>query len=168
MIFGDGERDQVLQTHGADDSANPVYPVQKGNAYTVSMGTDHQNRRLWRRLQADANEEVEELVQRLPAELRDKARAIPVTYEPFVTQAMLDDDKLNPDLLGLFVGNDYAEVESGVTDLPPQILLFLMSLWDYADHRSGDFREEVRRTYLHELGHYLGLDEGDLELRDLD
>jgi predicted Zn-dependent protease with MMP-like domain len=37
--------------------------------------------------------------------------------------------------------------------------------------RAGDaatFREEVRRTYLHELGHYLGLDEDDLADRDLD
>src|SRR5664279_2602659 len=128
------------------------------------MGTTHrQDRRLWQRLQADADEEVEALVRRLPAELRDKARTIPVTYEPFPTQAMVDDDKLDPDLLGLFVGDCYAEIESGMTDLPPQILLFLMSLWDYVDHRAGDFREEVRRTYLHELGHYLGLDEGDLE-----
>jgi len=28
--------------------------------------------------------------------------------------------------------------------------------------------EEVRRTYLHELGHYLGLDEEALAERDLD
>ena len=132
------------------------------------MGTNHQNRRLWQRLQVDADEEVEALLRRLPAELRDKARTIPVTYEPFPTQVMVDDDKLDPDSLGLFVGDCYADIESGVTDLPPQILLFLMSLWDYADHRAGDFREEVRRTYLHELGHYLGLDEGDLEVRDLD
>ncbi|MEI7437001.1 MAG: metallopeptidase family protein [bacterium] len=132
------------------------------------MSSDHQNRRLWQRLQAAADEEVEALVRRMPAELRDKARTIAVTYEPVVSQAMLDDDQLEPDLLGLFVGDCYAEVEAGVTDLPPQILLFLMSLWDYADHLDGDFREQVRRTYLHELGHYLGLDEGDLEARDLD
>ena len=132
------------------------------------MGTDHQNRRLWQRLQASADEQVEALVRRLPDELRDKALAIPVTYEPYPTQAMVDDDKLDPDLLGLFVGDCFADVESGVADLPPQILLFLMSIWDYADHRAGDFRKEVSRTYLHELGHYLGLGEGDLEVRDLD
>jgi len=30
------------------------------------------------------------------------------------------------------------------------------------------YREEVRITFLHELGHYLGLDEGDLSERGLE
>jgi len=30
------------------------------------------------------------------------------------------------------------------------------------------FREEVERTYLHELGHYLGWDEDDVAARGLD
>lgn len=140
-----------------------------GKAYPrISMGTEHRDRQLWRRLQTAADEEVEALVRRLPSDLRDKARAIPVTHEPFPTREMVEDDKLDPDLLGLFVGNCYADGASDGGDLPPQILLFLVSLWDYADHREKDFRDEVRRTYLHELGHYLGLDEGDLEARDLD
>ena len=132
------------------------------------MAADHQKRRLWRRLQNVADHEIERLVRRLPDGLRDKARAIAVTYEPVVTPAMVNEDQLDPDLLGLFVGADYAGSESGADGLPPQILLFLVNLWDYADHRDREFRAEVRRTYLHELGHYLGLDEDDLELRDLD
>ena len=55
-----------------------------------------------------------------------------------------------------------------VVDVPPQILLFLANLWDYADGDEALFREEVRTTYLHELGHYLGLDELDLEERGLE
>ncbi|NCC93758.1 MAG: hypothetical protein EOM10_10815, partial [Opitutae bacterium] len=30
------------------------------------------------------------------------------------------------------------------------------------------YRDEVRVTYYHELGHYLGLEEGDLEERGLE
>ena len=52
--------------------------------------------------------------------------------------------------------------------LPPQILLFLANIWDYAGGAEPAFREEVRVTYLHELGHYLGWDESDLEVRGLD
>ena len=126
-----------------------------------------QDRRLWLRLQRAATETMERLQQRLPAELRARARAIPVTFEPYPSQAMIEDG-LDPDLLGLFVGDDYTDLETGVTDLPPQIILFLQSLWDYVEHRPDDFRDEVRRTYLHELGHYLGLDEGELETRDLE
>ena len=33
--------------------------------------------------------------------------------------------------------------------------------FDFSDEQKM-FREEVRKTYLHELGHYLGLDEDDL------
>ena len=51
---------------------------------------------------------------------------------------------------------------------PTEIILYMENIWEYAGRRSPDFREEVRRTYLHELGHYLGLDEDDLFDRDLD
>jgi predicted Zn-dependent protease with MMP-like domain len=32
----------------------------------------------------------------------------------------------------------------------------------------GYFRDEVRTTFLHELGHYLGLDEDELAVRGLE
>jgi hypothetical protein len=38
----------------------------------------------------------------------------------------------------------------------------------FAEHDREEYREEVRTTYLHELGHYLGLDEEALAERDLD
>ena len=47
------------------------------------------------------------------------------------------------------------------------ILLFLENLWDFAGEDEEIFRQEVRTTYLHELGHYLGLEEIDLEERGL-
>ncbi len=52
--------------------------------------------------------------------------------------------------------------------LPPQIILFLENLWDLAEADQEIFRDEVHTTYLHELGHYLGLDEDDLFDRGLE
>lgn len=52
--------------------------------------------------------------------------------------------------------------------IPPQIILFLENLWDFSDGDEAIYREEIRITLLHELGHYLGLDELDLEDRGLD
>ncbi len=72
------------------------------------------------------------------------------------------------DTLGLFVGEAFPEAFAGIHDLPPQILLFLENIWSYAEQQIPAYREEIRRTYLHELGHYLGLDESDLTARDLD
>ena len=59
-----------------------------------------------------------------------------------------------------------AEEELG--PLPPQIILFLENIWELAEEDEAVYREEIRTTLLHELGHYLGLDEIDLEERGLD
>ena len=119
-------------------------------------------------LERMAKREVEALRLQLPREMARRAAEVPVVYLPRPTKAMVRDDGVDPDLLGLFVGPNCAEgVESG-DPLPPEILLFLENLWDYADGDEEIFREEVRVTYYHELGHYLGLEEGDLEDRGLE
>ena len=119
-------------------------------------------------LERMAKREVEALRLQLPREMARRAAEVPVVYLPRPTKAMVRDDGVDPDLLGLFVGPNCAEgVESG-DPLPPEILLFLENLWDYADGDEEIFREEVRVTYYHELGHYLGFEEGDLEDRGLE
>lgn len=119
-------------------------------------------------LERMAKREVEALRLQLPREMARRAAEVPVVYLPRPTKAMVRDDGVDPDLLGLFVGPNCAEgVESG-DPLPPEILLFLENLWDYADGDEELFREEVRVTYYHELGHYLGLEEDDLEDRGLE
>ena len=119
-------------------------------------------------LERIAKTEVAALRLRLPREMARPAAEVPVVMLPRPTKAMVRDDGVEPDLLGLFVGPNCAEgVESG-DPLPPEILLFLENLWDYADGDEELFREEVRVTYYHELGHYLGLEEDDLEDRGLE
>ena len=119
-------------------------------------------------LERIAKTEVAALRLELPREMARRAAEVPVVMLARPTKAMVRDDGIDPDLLGLFVGPNCAEgVESG-DPLPPEILLFLENLWDYADGDEELFREEVRVTYYHELGHYLGLEEGDLEDRGLE
>ena len=119
-------------------------------------------------LERMAKTEVAALRLELPREMARRAAEVPVVMLARPTKAMVRDDGIDPDLLGLFVGPNCAEgVESG-DPLPPEILLFLENLWDYADGDEELFREEVRVTYYHELGHYLGLEEDDLEDRGLE
>ena len=119
-------------------------------------------------LERMAKTEVAALRLELPREMARRAAEVPVVMLARPTKAMVRDDGIDPDLLGLFVGPNCAEgVESG-DPLPPEILLFLENLWDYAEGDEDVFREEVRVTYYHELGHYLGLEEGDLEDRGLE
>jgi predicted Zn-dependent protease with MMP-like domain len=118
----------------------------------------------WGKLRAVAEEEVQATLAALPGPLREQAAPLPVTYEPWPNDAILADG-YEPDLLGLFVGPALAH--PGEVPLPPQIILFLESIWEFAGAEEEFYREEVRTTYLHELGHYLGLDEIDLDERGL-
>ncbi len=121
----------------------------------------------FRQLSAIASEVVAATQKRLPAAVREQALAVPVCFEPRPGDDILAEG-WEPDILGLFVGRAHADETLGVEPLPAQILLFLDNLWDYAEGDKGVYRDEIRITYLHELGHYLGWDESDLEARGLD
>ena len=97
--------------------------------------------------------------------MREAAGKLPVTFEP-APNAALQADGIDADTLGLFVGPDFAD-ETAVP-MPPQIILFLENILDFAEGEEAIFREEVATTLLHELGHYLGLDEDELTDRGLE
>lgn len=119
----------------------------------------------WKKLCAVAAAEVEATLEALPKPLRERAEKLPVTFER-QPNAGLQADGIEPETLGLFTGPEFANEEDG--PLPPQIILFLENLWDFGEGNETIFREEVRTTFLHELGHYLGLDEGELTERGLE
>ena len=119
----------------------------------------------WKKLCALALAEVEATLAALPAPLREPAANLPVTVERAPNVA-LQADGIEPDTLGLFTGPEFSDEEH--SPLPPQIILFLANIWDFAEEEEKIFRAEVRTTYLHELGHYLGLDEDELTERGLD
>ncbi|HUA37107.1 MAG TPA: metallopeptidase family protein [Candidatus Sulfopaludibacter sp.] len=119
----------------------------------------------WEKLCANASEEIEETLAELPKLLRERAKRLPVTLER-IPNAGFQEDGIEPDTLGLFTGAEFAE--EGQVPMPPQIILFLENLWDLAKGNEKIFREEVRTTFLHELGHYLGLDEDELTERGLE
>ena len=102
----------------------------------------------------------------MPPELRERAQPLPVVYER-VPSADLVADAVEPDTLGLFVGEAFPDGEGGPSPLPPQIILFLENLWDFAEGDEEAYLDEVHTTYMHELGHYLGLTEEDLDERGL-
>ncbi len=103
----------------------------------------------------------------LPPEIRPLARQVPVHYEATPAADVLADG-FEPDILGLFTGHPHGTELEHDNPAPPQILLYLENLWDFAEDDVEIFREEVRLTYLHELGHYLGWDEDELAARGLD
>lgn len=123
----------------------------------------------WTTLCRQADDVIRRTRQSLPPPVREIADPIPVVYYPVPTPEMVSDG-IEPDLLGLFLGPDLpGRLDDATFDpLPTEILLFLENILDYAEDDLPTFREEVRLTYLHELGHLLGLDETDLADRSLD
>ena len=113
-----------------------------------------------------AARETKTLMNSLPAELRAKLSAVAV-----VLQSRPDKNQLaggiEGDCLGLFIGPSLRDGDDGAP-LPPRIILFLDNIWEEARDSGRSCREELRRTFLHELGHYLGLEETDLAIRDVD
>lgn len=103
----------------------------------------------------------------LPPDVRAAARSVPVHYEAKPTDDILAEG-FESDILGLFTGDPHGTELAHDLPAPPQILLYLENLWDFAEGDAEIFRDEVRITYLHELGHYLGWDESDLAARGLD
>ena len=120
----------------------------------------------WSHILALAQEEVRATLAELPEELRERALPLPVVFER-VPSAELVADAIEEDTLGLFVGEAFPDGEGGPSPLPPQVILFLENLWDYAEGDEETYLDEVHVTYIHELGHYLGLNEEELGERGL-
>jgi predicted Zn-dependent protease with MMP-like domain len=113
----------------------------------------------WEKLCTIAAAEIEATWNELPKPLRERAVKLPVTFQPHPNED-LQVDGSEVDTMGFFTGAEF--VEGNDWPLPPQIILFLENIWDVAETNEKRFREEVRTTFLHELGHYLGLDEKEL------
>ena len=113
-----------------------------------------------------AETEVARAQGRLPADVRDAARECAVLYES-IDDVLDAGESIEEDLLGLFEGLNRLDPPPGGPGDMPRIRLFLDNLWDWARGHELRFRKEVRTTYLHELGHYLGWDERQVEAAGL-
>jgi len=114
-----------------------------------------------------ASEAVAATQRRLPPDIREAARSVPVRFEPAPGPDVLADG-FEEDLLGVFTGSPLGTELSAGNPEPPRIFLYTANLWDYAEEDVDAYRDEVRLTYLHELGHFLGWDEDQIAARGLD
>ena len=121
----------------------------------------------WSFLLAQAKSETNQTIQSLPSALRTRVRQVPITFERRPGNA-LQQDGIERDTLGLFVGEPFYRIGTTTSPLPAQIILFLENIWEQAEANEEWYREEVHTTFLHEMGHYLGLDEDGLIERGLE
>ncbi len=107
---------------------------------------------------------IREELDQLPAEISRAAARVVIRVAPLPDP---DETGAEEDWLGVFEGYSLAEGEPNHPDSIPRITLFLQNLWDYSGHDPEVFAEEVRITFRHELGHYLGWSEDEVEQRGL-
>jgi len=107
---------------------------------------------------------VETALADLPGEFREKIRDVPVVVQDVPGRELIEGlEDGSPDLLGLFVGVPLTEKSHGdLPGAPEAIYLFRRNLERVSASRE-DLIEEIRVTLLHEIGHFLGMDESDLE-----
>ncbi|MCL1910047.1 MAG: metallopeptidase family protein [Kiritimatiellaeota bacterium] len=106
------------------------------------------------------------LMKSLPLDLRGKLAGVAITLSGKPDPHEVEEEGDEDELLGLFIGATLAEGGAD-SDFPPEIRLFVENIRDETGDDVAEFKREVRTTLLHEIGHYLGLDEDALELRGL-
>ena len=67
----------------------------------------------------------------------------------------------SPSLFGLYVGVPLPERQGGEPELPDRIVIFRQPILQNCKSLA-EAKKEIRITLLHEVGHYLGMDEEDL------
>ena len=117
-------------------------------------------------LERRVGEVVRRVIEELPPDLRTLAERVPVYCEWEMAEHWLEEG-VEDDSMGLFSGPAINEPTDPDCLESPSITFFLAELWDYCGEDLPTFDEEVRITYIHEFGHYLGLNESELETRGL-
>ena len=107
---------------------------------------------------------VEQALRELPARYRELLENIVIVVEdyprerPQAPEASGDEELL----MGEFVGVPRTEKSVWEPGPPDQVLLYQKNI-EAVCESDDEIRDEVRVTLLHELGHYFGLEEDELE-----
>ncbi len=113
--------------------------------------------------EARFREAIHDALAELPEEFQERVGDLPIVLRDVPSLEMLRSmEDPSPDLLGLFVGIPLTEKSWSDHASVASITLFTRNL-ERACCDGAELVEEIRVTLLHEIGHYLGMTEGDLE-----
>jgi len=109
---------------------------------------------------------VAEAIASLPPGVAERMENLEVVIADWPTRDQLDSVALDPELdtlFGLYEGVPLSDREHNFgMALPDRITLFYYPLVETFIEPS-ELREEIRTTLIHEVGHFLGLDEDEIE-----
>ena len=106
---------------------------------------------------------VEQALAAVPPKFRRYLDNVVVVVEEEPTDEDYDetDTPDEDELFGIFRGAPYFERDRSVSELPAQIALFRGPILRSCETR-GEAVQEIRDTVVHELGHWLGLDDEEM------
>ncbi len=116
--------------------------------------------------EAEFKEIAYSVLESLPGEFRDRMDNVVVVVEDYPSKEDAESADIPPDeLLGLFHGVSRLEQEwfagpSG--QLPERVVLYKRNIEDICSTKE-ELVEEIRLTVLHEIGHYFGLSDEEIE-----
>jgi predicted Zn-dependent protease with MMP-like domain/Flp pilus assembly protein TadD len=118
---------------------------------------------------AEFDRAVERALEDLPPRVRQALANVSISVEdlPAEDDLLASDPPLSPSILGLFRGASMAEGSAAAAGALPAIVLYQRNLQRFARSRA-ELVQEIRVTLVHEVGHFLGLDEDELYERGLD
>jgi predicted Zn-dependent protease with MMP-like domain len=111
----------------------------------------------WEELNTRADAIVLHTIASLPKELRTEAEKVPCVLRQWPAT------QFSVRILDHYFGSQ----RSQLSENNGPIILYLGAIQHYCSEKSLDFEQQVRQTYLHEFGHHLGWEEGELEKRGL-
>lgn len=148
----------LLERHGAHDEAEGLF-VRAATAapdkYVVPTRVSR----------ADFDKQVKLAARALPKQFRKSLDRVSVIVQDLPEEELREgaEDVVSPELLGLFDGVPLPETgEDGAVLRPNRIFLFQRNLERMAASRA-ELEEQIRVTLYHELGHYLGFEEEDMD-----
>ena len=108
---------------------------------------------------------VTEVLATLPEEFASRLQNVEIVIEEAPTRAQIRGAGLDPrrdTLFGLYEGVPLEERGLDYVALPDKISLFLRPIVEACESRE-EIRDEIRTTILHEVAHFFGIDDEDLD-----
>ena len=107
---------------------------------------------------------MQEVLDSLPEEFRDRIRNVAVLLEDFPSvQLPTPFDQPKKLLLGLFHGVPMTKKSVFALPTGPDYVVLYQKNIEAVCSTQAEIREQIRRTVIHEFGHYFGMDEEQLK-----
>ncbi|MEO6593951.1 MAG: metallopeptidase family protein [Planctomycetota bacterium] len=120
-----------------------------------------------RMTRAEFDREVRKAARKLPRQFRQCLDRLPVVVQDLPDSSLAegpDRDEVGPDILGLFDGVPLPETgDFEAPQLRPSTIYLFQRNLERAARDRDDLVEQIRITLWHELGHYLGFEEEDMD-----